>query len=194
MNTKIKLAIVAAALAAGMSARASVVFDLQFSDPEGDVAKGLITANVISSGEYLAVSGAVEVTEGAAIGIYNLIPNPYSPPGFFPYNVAEEGGPGYANDILYYPYAPTTTYVDIYGLLGFESSAGNYLNIYSDLPTLSYGLWAGDDARSPLVNVDGVTTTSITPVPEPTTLIAGALTLLPFGASTLRILRKRSGA
>jgi hypothetical protein len=30
----------------------------------------------------------------------------------------------------------------------------------------------------------------IAPVPEPTTMIAGALLLLPFGASTLRILRK----
>jgi len=28
------------------------------------------------------------------------------------------------------------------------------------------------------------------PVPEPSTLVAGALLLLPFGASTLRILRK----
>jgi len=32
------------------------------------------------------------------------------------------------------------------------------------------------------------------PVPEPTTMIAGALLLLPFGASTLRILRKRQTA
>jgi len=31
---------------------------------------------------------------------------------------------------------------------------------------------------------------NVTPVPEPTTLISGALLLLPFGASTLRILRK----
>ena len=31
---------------------------------------------------------------------------------------------------------------------------------------------------------------SYTPVPEPTTMVAGALLLLPFGASTLRILRK----
>ncbi len=30
-----------------------------------------------------------------------------------------------------------------------------------------------------------------TPVPEPTTLIAGALLLLPFGASTIRMLRNR---
>jgi hypothetical protein len=34
----------------------------------------------------------------------------------------------------------------------------------------------------------------LTVVPEPTTLIAGALLLLPFGASTLRILRKQNRA
>ena len=34
----------------------------------------------------------------------------------------------------------------------------------------------------------------LTPVPEPTTMIAGALLLLPFGASTLRVLRKRQTA
>jgi hypothetical protein len=33
-----------------------------------------------------------------------------------------------------------------------------------------------------------------TPVPEPTTMIAGALLLLPFGVSTLRILRKKRAA
>jgi len=32
------------------------------------------------------------------------------------------------------------------------------------------------------------------PVPEPTTLIAGALLLLPFGASTLRMLRRNRTA
>jgi choice-of-anchor C domain-containing protein len=31
---------------------------------------------------------------------------------------------------------------------------------------------------------------SLTPVPEPTTMVAGALLLLPFGASTLRVLRR----
>jgi len=30
----------------------------------------------------------------------------------------------------------------------------------------------------------------VTPVPEPTTMIAGALLLVPFGASTLRVLRR----
>jgi hypothetical protein len=43
-----------------------------------------------------------------------------------------------------------------------------------------YGTQAGQD--------------SYTPVPEPTTMIAGALLLLPFGASTLRILRRNRTA
>ena len=36
----------------------------------------------------------------------------------------------------------------------------------------------------------GSATFDFTPVPEPTTMIAGALLLLPFGASTIRLLRK----
>jgi hypothetical protein len=190
---KLILVAMAGALGLAVQARASVVFDLEYSDTAGDVASGLITANLISPGEYLAVSGTVDVTAGAAFGSYTLVANPYTPPSVFPYYVNNEGGPGYANDILYYPYTPANTYVDFDGLLGFESSAGNYLNIYSDTP-LSYGFWAGDDANSPLVNVDGVTTSSLTlvssAVPEPTTIIASMLLLLPFGASMLRILRK----
>lgn len=43
------------------------------------------------------------------------------------------------------------------------------------------GPWSSQNPGSQLVPV---------PVPEPTTMIAGALLLLPFGASTLRIVRK----
>jgi hypothetical protein len=35
---------------------------------------------------------------------------------------------------------------------------------------------------------------NVTPVPEPTTMIAGALLLLPFGASTLRFVRRKRAA
>jgi len=42
--------------------------------------------------------------------------------------------------------------------------------------------------------VFGAGTLSASAVPEPTTVIAGALLLLPFGASTLRILRKSRAA
>jgi len=39
--------------------------------------------------------------------------------------------------------------------------------------------------------LDNVQLTAIAPVPEPTTLISGAMLLLSFGANTLRFLRKR---
>ncbi len=63
---------------------------------------------------------------------------------------------------------------------------GEYLLGWEDL-----ALQGGDvDYQDMLVKVDAVPV----PVPEPTTMIAGALLLLPFGASTLRILRKRQMA
>jgi hypothetical protein len=43
-------------------------------------------------------------------------------------------------------------------------------------------------------SIQSATFWSTVVVPEPTTMIAGALLLLPFGASTLRILRKRQMA
>jgi hypothetical protein len=45
-----------------------------------------------------------------------------------------------------------------------------------------------------LGGVQGSATVTFEPVPEPTTMIAGALLLLPFGASTFRILRKSRAA
>jgi hypothetical protein len=43
-------------------------------------------------------------------------------------------------------------------------------------------------------NSQGLLWNNTTPVPEPTTMIAGALLLLPFGASTLRFIRKNRTA
>jgi hypothetical protein len=56
----------------------------------------------------------------------------------------------------------------------------------SDLSTVNT---SGEVDMNGLQIVSGVAA-----VPEPTTVIAGALMLLPFGASTLRILRKRQSA
>ena len=53
------------------------------------------------------------------------------------------------------------------------------------------GFDIGDaDFQDVLLPSSGASINVGTPVPEPTTMIAGALLLLPFGASTLRILRK----
>lgn len=55
--------------------------------------------------------------------------------------------------------------------------------------TYNFNLTAKDAAGNTLDSVD-MTVINGTPVPEPTTVIAGALLLLPFGASALRKLRK----
>ena len=61
------------------------------------------------------------------------------------------------------------------GLVGLTS-----VQFLNDGNTAPYGnFWVGDNF-------------TFTPVPEPTTMIAGALLLLPFGASTLRMLRRRT--
>jgi hypothetical protein len=52
----------------------------------------------------------------------------------------------------------------------------------------------GDNIIPASANIDSITVPGVAPVPEPTTMIAGALLLLPFGASTLRILRKKQTA
>ena len=65
--------------------------------------------------------------------------------------------------------------------VGVGSSAGINYHAFADDVTLAFG------ANSTTYNFE-------VPVPEPTTMIAGALLLLPFGASTLRMLRKNRTA
>lgn len=62
---------------------------------------------------------------------------------------------------------------------------GSYLLGWEDLPLAG----GDDDYQDSILEVSGVT-----PVPEPATLISGALLLLAFGASTLRIVRKNRAA
>jgi len=61
----------------------------------------------------------------------------------------------------------------------FTDGLTHYVIAFEDL--------TDNDYNDLVVEVKGVA-----PVPEPTTMIAGALLLLPFGASTLRILRRRT--
>jgi len=76
-------------------------------------------------------------------------------------------------------------FLDSSGLL---FGAGNTLiNIWGNATPGSYTMYGLPPAYAPTVT--GLAT--LTAVPEPTTIISGALMLLPFGASTLRILRKR---
>ena len=79
-----------------------------------------------------------------------------------------------------------------YGLILVDDTTLVQYNIMLDGPTSrSPGNGQEFEATVALGYPDGVPIAlTITPVPEPTTMIAGALLLLPFGASTLRMLRK----
>jgi hypothetical protein len=69
-----------------------------------------------------------------------------------------------------------------------------YGDMTVDWAGVEIGDWANGDLTIPAsANIDSLTVPGVA-VPEPTTMIAGALLLLPFGASTLRILRKNRAA
>jgi hypothetical protein len=81
-------------------------------------------------------------------------------------------------------------------ITGYMSDPGNTDNQFvnfTDGPHYVIAFEDGSDFdfNDLVVEVKGV---APVPVPEPTTMIAGALLLLPFGASTLRILRRNRAA
>lgn len=88
---------------------------------------------------------------------------------------------------------------DVAGLTGVTldyvlSQADSYNGVaFGDLEVMRAYAYIGDTGgpSSGSVDIDSITITS---VPEPTTMLAGTLLLLPFGASTLRILRKSRAA
>jgi hypothetical protein len=192
----LQMTIAAAALVMAVQTRASLeVFDISYSDPSGDVLSGQLTAISLGGNQYLATSGTITVAAtdqdaGAFVGTYSLLPggpgNVLSPSGSFQYD-----------NVLYYPGSPNI--VDFSGILGFVGSGGIELNLFGDQNnTPGYYSLEGYSSGTGLVdfyvlnqgNVAGPATATLTPVPEATTMIAGALLLLPLGASTLRILRK----
>jgi hypothetical protein len=70
----------------------------------------------------------------------------------------------------------------------FTLSAGETVDF-----AVGYNGGSGQDANGPNFYYDSTRLqATVSAVPEPTTMIAGALLLLPFGASTLRILRRRT--
>jgi len=74
------------------------------------------------------------------------------------------------------------------GLLATDPSGLTYTGgIFVPSPDIQYGHTPQELLYAPAP----VTSSSVSPVPEPTTVIAGALLLLPFGASAVRVLRKK---
>jgi hypothetical protein len=76
------------------------------------------------------------------------------------------------------------------------SDAATYVGDVNSARNGSWNFTQYTDTWLDPVNNDsqGLIWNNTTPVPEPTTMIAGALLLLPFGASTLRFMRKNRAA
>ncbi len=124
----------------------------------------------------------------------------YAPGGGY-IGVISMGGPdlnGSSQIHVFYDYATSPLTSDTYwgvtlstlDSTAYGTTTFGQMTVYET--AVEIGDWNNGTATIPAsANIDSIT---IFPVPEPTTMIAGALLLLPFGASTLRILRKRQMA
>jgi hypothetical protein len=179
---KLQVAVMAVALVTAIQAHASL-FDITFTSNDGStIGSGQISGTPDGGGIFTATGGSFEISGNPAFSLlpYMLIPNPSapgqatSPSGFFFYD----------NQVL----TAQNPFLNNNGLLFGGSGDGVEINLYSNgpsspVPNGTYQLYQNNGA-----NLLGEAT--ITAVPEASTMIAGALLLLPFGASTLRILRR----
>jgi hypothetical protein len=197
---KLQLAIMAAALVMAVQARATL-YDITFTGGDGlTTASGQLDVN---SG--IATSGFLDVTYNGTTIDYGLL----WPAG--PVIENNNGDETWGSDNIFNSNSTTQG--------GFLTLNG--LILYNETPLGHVGgfVWIGDDSPTdltPQLAVSGnppygfgwftpitdgnlsvspaVVPGSLAVVPEPTTMIAGALLLLPFGASALRMLRKNRTA
>jgi hypothetical protein len=126
----------------------------------------------------IIASGTANQGAGLALAMYEAL---YDSTGYGKTDTAD-AGKFYVNSGL--SGAVLTAYNSYLGVLNTASSAAN----------VSASLGNGYVLRSTEIGAGQDLIWNVTPVPEPTTMIAGALLLLPVGASTLRILRKNRAA
>jgi hypothetical protein len=82
-----------------------------------------------------------------------------------------------------------------FAIAKYDGQNAGYILFYlggqdANLPQFPYSIWGSSPGQYQISNFSYFD--AVSPVPEPTTMIAGALLLLPFGASTIRVLRKRN--
>jgi hypothetical protein len=127
------------------------------------------------AGPIISVNGGGYINPGSATGTIAPTVNPF----LFMDNSPNTSATYWSSD-------PSLNSDDYDHMVTFEitggTHAGDYVIAFEDLP---YGI-SDLDYNDFVVQVSGVA-----PVPEATTTIAGALLLLPLGASTLRILRRQ---
>ena len=192
--------IIVVGLLLGIQARGSLVqFELTYTGG-GVSGSGLIKANNNGDGTYSLAEGSFTITQGA--GNYSYVDAVgqavvTSPPG---YNFPVYGGTVfYPVDDVLHPGQPSLLDLSTGGLAfndpNFTGPGGNGLAfaIYSNGGGAGgYGIVFNGAGNQPWADFHDGGTLSLTAVPEPTTMIAGALLLLPVGMSTLRALRRRT--
>jgi hypothetical protein len=186
-----------AALALSVTPRACAgLYSIAFNDGRGDVGSGQIDVESANN-NYYAVSGSLDVTAGQALGVWTLYtargttPYPgyiYSPSGAFIYNNAVY--PDGKNP----EYPGVNSLLDYYGLL-FTQANGNELNLWGNADgsyTLggNIGGWQNFNVNITFEAGGGGEGVTISPVPEPPTIISGVLLLVPVAASAFRFVRR----
>jgi len=191
---KLQLAAMAAALTVAIQANATMTYELTFTATDGSGITGLgsVKAEPNGDGSFTAVSGSFSITGGGFMGATGaLVPNPHPPSPWdqVVYNGTIFGGV----DNQLFPSTPEL----IPNAVMFNDKSFPITGVWGSGNGLAFALWGSGIAFNgyadqPWFEVHvGVTTLSAA-VPEPTTCIAGALLLLPFGVSTLRGLRRKA--
>jgi hypothetical protein len=147
------------------------------------------------------LSFVMSSTDGNTLGFSFVLGSYAYSSQYVGWNYGADGIRGNADDVFITSGAASQQVDELVG-----RGSGNAWAVYvGDYPgTLQDGInqAAADLGSSPidftgtytLGGVQGSATVTLEPVPEPTTFIAGALLLLPFGASTVRILRRNRTA
>ena len=171
----LKITLVSLVLALDITAQADGLYDITFSDGGANVGFGQLN---VQSG--FAIGGFFNVTSGAALGSFSLYTagGTVAFPGFLP----SPGNNFNYNNAVYLTLNPqfpaTNPYVDGSGLL-FTDLSGNEINLWgnADGSYTFYGVINGIQYNPQALGVS-----TITPVPEPSSLAAITLLLIPVGA------------
>jgi len=174
----------AAALVMAVQARATL-YDIGFTASDNSI---LANGNVDVNGSQIATSGQFTIFVGPSWlqGTYALIPT--TGPGV---NTSPALG-GYVCNYDNWVNPAADPFIDSHGLLFSNGETVLDINLMGNSPGNNGYEFGVLTAAGVVIDVTGGASISLAPVPEPTTMVAGALLLLPFGASTLRILRKRT--
>lgn len=219
--TKLQVAILAVALGLAMSARATLVYvsaaggQLYYEGggPAGSGTMGSlftvsssVTVNEAGVWDYLGAAGLIDSHE---VGVWNATTGTLLDTAEVAAGTVDPLWDGFRWAPLATP-LPLTAGVDYYVAAyypGYYSQGGDLIaggwQTVTTPPFQYQGPAYNDDtgfdanglSSAGLVSTsNGLFSADLAAVPEPTTIISGALLLLPFGASTLRILRRRQVA